>query len=107
MALCRSSCSLGTLLSVSAELVAHRRQNLVSEVGFTSGAEAFVECSSEDMRGDGLVNRGLDGPASLSRVRHAARKVREFRVLEQGSRGQIQQPRGNDAATAPHLGDIG
>src|SRR6516162_3925689 len=58
------------LLDVSAEFVAHRRQHPVGEVRLAARAEALIECGRQDMRGDRFVDRRLDRPAPLARVRN-------------------------------------
>src|SRR5215510_8320387 len=95
------------LLEMSTELVAHRREQLVGEVGLAARAETRVQGGRQDGNGHGLVDRGLDRPAPLSGVRHAPSELRERGIGEQGGRRQVQEPRGDDAATPPHLGDVG
>src|SRR6516225_5804692 len=58
------------------------------------------------MSGHGLVNRGLDRPAPLARVRNSAFEFLQNRILDQGGGCQVEQPRGNHAATPPYLCDV-
>src|SRR5215468_9038637 len=71
------------LLEMPAELVAHRREQLVSEVGLAARAETLVEGGRQDVSRHGLVDRGLDRPAPFSGVRHAPGELRQRRVPKQ------------------------
>src|SRR5262249_10233891 len=55
---------------------------------------------------DGLVDSGLDGPSAFAGVRHPACELLEFGIFDEGRRCQIEQPRSDDAASPPYLGDI-
>ena len=57
---------VGGLLHVSAELITHRREQLVLEVRFTARAETCVQRGRQDRSGDRLVDRRHDRPASLA-----------------------------------------
>ena len=46
-------------------------------------------------------------PAALAGVRDAAREVLELRDSGERRRGEVQQPRADDAAAPPDLGDLG
>ena len=59
------------------------------------------------MSGDGLVDRGLDRPAAFAGIRNPAGKAGELGILGERIRGQVQQPRGDDTAASPQLGDVG
>src|SRR6516164_10910337 len=97
----------GRLLDVPAKLVAHGRQHLAGKIGLAARAEALKECGRQDVCGDRLVDRRLDGPASLARIRNAPRKTGKRRVFGECARGQIQEPGGDDAAAPPQFRDVG
>ena len=59
------------------------------------------------MRRDALIHGRLDGPASLAGVRDAAPEVCQGGIGQHGVRGQVEQPRGDDAAATPYLGHVG
>src|SRR6185436_1277694 len=108
--LCVEICSClltARLLQMPSELVAHRREQLVLEVRFTAGAEALVEGCGEDGRGLRLVDSSLDRPTAFAGVGHAATKLRQRWIFQQGARRQVQQPGGNYTSTPPYFGDIG
>ena len=57
--------------------------------------------------GTPFVDRGGHRPAAFARVADATRELREVgRLLERG-RGEVEQPRRDDAAAPPHLRDLG
>src|SRR6516164_4885178 len=85
----------GRLLDMPAELVAHGRQHLAGKIGLAARAEALKECGGQHMCRDRLVDRGLDGPAPLARIGNAPRKSRKRRVFGEGTRGQVEKPRGD------------
>ena len=99
--------SLRRLLVVPAELEAHGRQQLVLEVRLAARREPLVEGGREDLGRDPLVDGRQDGPAPLAGVGDPPREPREVRRLEQRDRRQVEQPRGDDAAAPPDLGDVG
>ena len=82
-------------------------QHLVGEVVLAARAEAFVQRGTENRGRDRLVDGRRDRPASLARVRHPAGELRQVRAIEERDGGQVQQPRGDDAAATPDLGDVG
>src|SRR4029453_10615802 len=57
------------LLQVSAEPVAHRRQEPSLVIRLAARAESLVERGGENRHRDGLVDSGLDRPPSFSRIR--------------------------------------
>ena len=89
-----------------AELEAHRGQQLVGELRLAARTESRVERGAENGHRHGLVDGRLDRPPSLAGIRHPAVELRERRILEQGGRCQIQQPRRDHAAAPPDLRDI-
>ena len=93
-------------LKVSTKLITQRRKHAVGENIRAAGAEARVERRTQHRRGHRLVDCGLDGPAALARVRHAACELRQLGVVEQRPRGQIEQLRADHAAAPPDLGHI-
>src|SRR4051812_28282542 len=56
----------GAALHVPTELLAHRREHLVGEVGLAPGAEAFEQGGAEYACRHAFVHRGQDGPAALA-----------------------------------------
>src|SRR2546422_1406093 len=80
---------------MTAELVAHRGQQLVREVGLAAGAEALVQRRAQDGRRDGFVDRGGKRPPSFAGVRDAAFEAGEIGILGERGRGQVEEPRGS------------
>ena len=54
-----------------------------------------------------LVDRRVQRPAALARVGDTTRVPIQGRAVDERGRGQVEQPRGDYAAAAPHLGDCG
>src|SRR5215475_2412668 len=94
------------LLEMSAESESHRREELVLIICVTARGEAFIERRGENRGRHCLVDCGLDGPPAFAGVRHAAGEFFEFGIFDQRRRRQIEQPRSDDAAPSPHLGDL-
>src|SRR5262245_62050263 len=94
------------LLDVSAESEPHRRPESVLKVGFAARTETFVERSGQYRRGYGFVDGRLDRPASLAGVRYAAGEVIERRVLRKRRCREVEEPRRDDAAAPPQLGNV-
>src|SRR5208283_4102493 len=97
----------GGLFLIDTELVTKGGQHLVSEVVLATRAEASIQRGTEDGGRNRLVEGRRDRPAPLPRVRHPAGELRQVRAIEERHGGQVQEPRGDDTATAPDLGDIG
>ena len=95
------------LLVVAAELLAHRREDLVAEVVEPARGEALVERRGQDRRRHALVDRRDRGPAALAGVRDPAGEVGEVGRFLHRRRGQVEQPGADHAAAAPDLGDLG
>src|SRR6266536_1966603 len=93
-------------LQMSAELVTHGGQEFICKVGFAAGAETLVKRRGENRCRHRFVDCGFDRPASFARVRHSSGKFRESRVLNQGARRKIQEPRCDYTAAPPYLGDV-
>ena len=85
----------------------HGGEDAIGEVIGAARAESFEQRRAEHARGHALVDRGLERPAALARVRHPAREVAEFLAFEQCLRRQVEEPRGDDAPASPDLGDVG
>ena len=81
-------------------------QQLVAPLGLAAGGEALEQRGGQDVDGRAHVDRRLDRPAPLARVRHLPREVLEPRRLRQRGGGEVEQPRGDDRAPAPDLGDL-
>ena len=92
---------------VSAELVSHRREQLVGEVLCAARGEALRQRGAQDRRGDALVDGRLEGPAPLARVGHATCEPDEVGALLQRCGGEVEEPRTDDAAVPPCFGDVG
>src|SRR5436853_4403797 len=68
---------------------------------YTTLFRSLVEGGAEHVGGDGFINGGLDGPAAFAGIGDLAGELRQGRVVEQGGGGQVEQPRGDDAAAPP------
>ena len=68
--------------------------------------EARVQRRGEHVRRHALLDGGLDRPAALAGIGDPSGEARQRRILRQRLGRQIQQPRGDDAAAAPHFGDL-
>src|SRR5215472_14282876 len=88
------------------EFVAHGGEQLVGECRLAARAETFVERGRKNWSRHGLVDRGLDRPASFPRVGDPARKVIERGILGQRSSGEVQEPRRDNTAASPYFRDI-
>ena len=93
------------LLQVASEREAHGRERAVGEVALAARAEAREERAREHGHRRARLVRGLERPAALARVRDAPAELVERRLLVQRLGGQVEQPRRDDAAAAPDLGD--
>src|ERR1700744_4732955 len=82
---------LGFLFRVPAELGAHRGQDLVGEFRLSLRGEAVVQRGAEPLRGHAFVDGGLDGPAPLARVGHAAAECGQLGILDHRLGGEIEQ----------------
>src|SRR5580658_12172 len=65
----------GLLLRVTAELRAHRRQDLPGERAIVPGLEALVQRGGDDRRRHALVHRGQHRPPALAGVGHPPAEV--------------------------------
>src|SRR5215471_1802546 len=88
----RSACGL---LHMTPEFIAHGGEQPVGERRLAARAEAFVERARKDRSRHGLVDCGLDRPASFPGVGDSARKVIERGILGQRSSGEDKQPGGD------------
>src|SRR5262249_14622527 len=66
---------------MSTELETHRREQLVLIIRLAARAEALIERGGEDRHRYGLVDGGLDRPASFSGVGNAARKLLQVGIF--------------------------
>src|SRR5690349_15064122 len=86
------------LHGVAAELVAQRGEEPLAERVVFPRAEAGEERRRQDRR----RHRALDGfvgrPATLARIFDVGLQAVERRLLVQGARRQLEQPRADDAA---------
>ena len=97
----------GGLFHVAAERVTHRGQQFVGEVGLAARAEAIVSAALITGAGADSSMAAIDRPAALAGIRDPALELRQIRALQKRHRRQVQQPRGDHAAAAPDLGDVG
>ncbi len=67
---------------------------------------AGIERGGYDVGGDRLLDRGLDGPATLAGILDVSRKALELRVLHQRGGAEVKQPGRDDTATPPDFRDI-
>src|SRR5512140_2184515 len=76
-----SCCMPGLLLplGVTAELAAHRRQDLAGELPQASRLEPLVERHGDDRGGNSLVNGGVYRPPALTGIRDPAGEAVEVR----------------------------
>ena len=75
------------------------------EVALPPAREPIEQRGRQHGDRNAFVDRGEHGPPPLAGVRHATREVLEPRAPVQGLRGEVEQPRADDAAAAPHLSD--
>src|SRR5579863_2613994 len=80
-------------LDVAAEAEPHRRKHLFSEVVLLPGAESGVERGAQHVSRDRLLDRGLNGPATLAGILDVAGELIQLRILDQRSGAEIEQPR--------------
>src|SRR5579884_1164961 len=71
------------LLEVAAEALAHGGEDAVAPVGLAARGEAVEQRRGEHRSRHALFDRGLDRPASLAGVAHAAGVLLELRRLVQ------------------------
>src|SRR2546425_8771361 len=98
---------LRRLFEVTAELIAHGREQLVGEVRFAARGEALVQRGGEDGGRHRLVDGRPDRPPPLAGIGHAPLETLERRILDERGSREVEQPGGDDAPASPHLGDVG
>src|SRR5712692_3207228 len=91
---------------VPAELEPHCREHLLGKSMHLTRPEAGVERRRKHFGGDGLFDRGHQGPATFPRVLHNPGVVGKRRVFGQRHCAQVEQPRADHAPTSPYLRDI-
>ncbi|EEF93657.1 hypothetical protein CATMIT_01710, partial [Catenibacterium mitsuokai DSM 15897] len=89
-----------------AELVAHRRQQLVGEGVLLTRTQALHQRSGDDRRGHVQVDRLGHGPAAFAGIFHVRRDALQRRILAQRIGAEVEQPRTHHAAVAPDLRDL-
>src|ERR1700751_5659001 len=82
----------GCFFQMPAELVSHRRKQLVLEIGFAARAETFVKRGSQPGSWGSLVDRRSDRPASFAGVGNPACEFAERWILQQRACGQVEKP---------------
>src|SRR5215470_6302389 len=87
------------------ELVAERGEQPVREGIVTSRAEAREEGRRDRRRRHRLLDGVLDGPAPFAGVVHPGAETCERRIGGERGRRQLEQPRADDRALVPELGD--
>src|SRR6185312_1527583 len=88
------------------ELLPHCRQHFLSKRVLLARAEAHEQRRREHVHRDRFVDGRLDRPAALAGVLHEARIFGQRGILHQRHRGEIEQPRTDDAAPPPDLGYV-
>src|SRR5689334_14977682 len=91
---------------MTAELVAHRREDAVREVRCASRRETLGEGDAQHRSRYALVDRSRERPAPLARIGDTPREASEVWAVEKRRGGEIEQPRGDHAAPAPQLGNL-
>src|SRR2546423_902271 len=94
------------LFQVATELVAHGRQQSIGPVVLAPGREPLEQGRAQDGGGYRFVDRGRDRPAPLAGIGDPSPELVQVRALAQRGRGKVQQPRGDDTAATPELGDV-
>src|SRR5262245_43487309 len=100
------SSSFCGFFQMPAKLITHRREQLVGKIRLAAGAEALIERRTQHVSRHCFVDGSFDCPAPLAGVRNSAFELLQSRILNQGCRRQIEQPRGNHAAAPPHFRDV-
>src|SRR5215470_3877250 len=100
------SSSFCGFFQMPAKLITHRREQLVGKIRLAAGAESLIERRAQDVSRHRFVDGGFDCPAPLSGVRNSTFEFLQSRILDQGCRRQIEQPRGNHTAAPPHFSDV-
>ena len=77
---------------MAAEAVAHRGKRLIGKARLLPASEARKEGGSQHRSGNGVLHRGIHRPAPLAAVTHAAGIIGKFRLLGEGSGGEVEQP---------------
>src|SRR5213080_1527594 len=88
------------LLGVTAEGEAHRREYLIGKLRLPARFEARVERRGEHRGRHAGLDRRLERPAPFAGIRHAPPEGGEVLIPRQRFRGEIEEPRGDDAAVA-------
>src|SRR5215469_6122556 len=100
-----STC-LFLLLGVTAELRAHRREDLVGEIAEPARLESLKQRCGDNGGRHAFFDGREHRPPALARIRYPAFEFIQDRRPGEGCRDQVHQPRADDRATAPHLGDL-
>src|ERR1039457_5234442 len=98
---------LAHLLRVPAEFAAQRGQELVAELAKPAGLEPLNQRGGDDRCRHALVDRRDDRPAAFAGVGDVSREAGQLRRLGERVGGQVDQPRPDDRAAPPDLGDLG
>src|SRR5579862_6067969 len=61
-------------LDMSAELIPHRGEKFVGEIGLAPGSEALEQGRRQDRRGRRFLDRRKNGPAAFARIGNMPRK---------------------------------
>ena len=91
---------------MAAEPVAHGREQLALEIRLAARSEPRIKRRGKHRHRHTFINGGFNRPSAFAGVRHPARELRELGIFGERIRRQIQQPRSDDAAAPPHLGDV-
>jgi hypothetical protein len=71
-----------TLFQVTAELETHGGQQFVGKSIFAARAKPLIESCRQYGRRNCLIDRSLNGPATLARVRHPPGELRQRRIFD-------------------------
>src|SRR5438105_4179091 len=88
------------------ELIAERREQPVREGVVTPRAEAREQRRRDRGQRHGFLDGVLDRPAPFAGVLDVALQTLEPGVVRQCRRGELEQPRADDGALIPELGDL-
>src|SRR3984893_2066266 len=78
-------------LDVAAEAEAHGRQHPFPEGVLLPRAEPCIERRGEHVRRDRLLDRGLDGPATLAGILDEAGEILQLRILCQRGGAEMEE----------------
>src|SRR5277367_306541 len=102
-----ASCRLFFLFKVAAKLETHGREKFACEIRFAARREPLVKSVGQNGAWRAGLDARYDRPAPFAGIGDAAGVALQRGLLQQGDGGQIEKPRGDHTAAAPHFGDVG